>query len=56
LLNLLEGVMADLRAAQPEKPTLRDEINRLKGEQGDPGPVQHATTAAGRSLLGTGTP
>jgi hypothetical protein len=36
LLNLLEGVMADLRAAQAENQRLRDEINRLKGEQGVP--------------------
>src|SRR5215470_2955335 len=36
LLNLLEDVMADLRAAQAENQHLRDEINRLKGEQGRP--------------------
>ena len=36
LLNVLEGVMADLRAAQAENQRLRDEINRLKGEQGAP--------------------
>ena len=36
LLNVLEGVMADLRAAQAENQRLRDEINRLKGEQGTP--------------------
>jgi len=36
LLNLLEDVMADLRAAQAENQRLRDEINRLKGEQGRP--------------------
>ena len=36
LLNLLEDVMADLRAAQAEIQRLRDEINRLKGEQGQP--------------------
>jgi hypothetical protein len=36
LLNLLEAVMADLRAAQVENQRLRDEINRLKGEQGRP--------------------
>src|SRR6266571_4104785 len=34
LLNLLEDVMADLRVAQAENQRLRDEINRLKGEQG----------------------
>jgi hypothetical protein len=36
LLNVLEEVMADLRAAQAENQRLRDEINRLKGEQGRP--------------------
>ena len=36
LLNLLEDVMADLRGAQAENQRLRDEINRLKGEQGRP--------------------
>ena len=36
LLNLLEDVRADLRAAQAENQHLRDEINRLKGEQGMP--------------------
>src|SRR6266705_1669147 len=36
LLNVLEAVMADLRAAQAENQRLRDEINRLKGEQGTP--------------------
>src|SRR5216683_3170495 len=36
LLNLLEDVMADLRVAQAENQRLRDEINRLKGEQGTP--------------------
>jgi hypothetical protein len=36
LLNGLEGVMAALRAAQAENQRLRDEINRLKGEQGTP--------------------
>jgi hypothetical protein len=36
LLNLLEEVMADLRGAQAENQRLRDEINRLKGEQGRP--------------------
>jgi hypothetical protein len=36
LRNLLEAVMADLRAAQVENQRLRDEINRLKGEQGRP--------------------
>ena len=36
LLNVLEEVMADLRAAQAENQRLRDELNRLKGEQGAP--------------------
>jgi transposase IS66 family protein len=36
LLNLLEDLSADLRAAQEENQRLRDEINRLKGEQGKP--------------------
>ena len=36
LLNVLEDVMAALRAAQAENQRLRDEINRLKGEQGRP--------------------
>jgi hypothetical protein len=36
LLNVLEDVMAAPRAAQAENQRLRDEINRLKGEQGVP--------------------
>ena len=36
LLNLIEDVSADLRAAQAEIQRLRDENNRLKGEQGKP--------------------
>ncbi len=36
LLNIIETVTADLRAAQTENQRLRDEINRLKGEQGQP--------------------
>jgi len=36
LLNLLEEVTADLRAAQAEIQRQRDEIARLKGEQGKP--------------------
>jgi hypothetical protein len=36
LLNLVEAVTDDLRAAQREIQRLRDEVNRLKGEQGKP--------------------
>jgi DNA replication initiation complex subunit (GINS family) len=36
LLNLIEELSADLRDAQAEMQRLRDEINRLKGEQGKP--------------------
>ncbi len=36
LLNLIETLAADLRAAQAEIQRLRDEVNRLKGEQGKP--------------------
>ncbi len=36
LLNLIETLAADLRAAQTENQRLRDENNRLKGEQGQP--------------------
>ena len=36
LLNLLEDVTADLRAAHAEIQRLHDELNRLKGEQGQP--------------------
>jgi len=36
LLNLLEEVMSALRESQAENQRLRDEINRLKGEQGKP--------------------
>jgi len=36
LLNLIEAVTTDLRDAQAENQRLRDEINRLKGEQGKP--------------------
>jgi hypothetical protein len=41
LLNRLEDVMADLRAAQAENQHLRNEINRLKGEQGTPKSKAH---------------
>lgn len=36
LLNLIETVSSELRAAQAENQRLRDEINRLKGEHGKP--------------------
>jgi len=36
LLNLVEKLSADLREAQIEIQRLRDEVNRLKGEQGKP--------------------
>lgn len=36
LLNLFEKQAVDLRALQEENQALRDEINRLKGEQGKP--------------------
>jgi sRNA-binding protein len=36
LLNLIEDLTADLREAQAEIQRQRDEINRLKGEQGKP--------------------
>jgi len=36
LLNLLEDVMADLRAAQAENQRLRDEINRRKEGRAHP--------------------
>jgi hypothetical protein len=41
LLNVLEEVMADLRAAQAEDQRVRDELNRLKGEQGAPAIKPH---------------
>ena len=36
LLNLIEDLSADLRDAQAQNQRLRDEINRMKGEQGKP--------------------
>jgi Transposase IS66 family len=36
LLNLIEALSGDLRTAQADNQRLRDEINRLKGEQGQP--------------------
>ena len=53
--NLLEDVRADLRAAQADIQRLRNEINRLKGEQGPHDQAQHAATAPQGPLLGTGT-
>lgn len=44
LLNIIETVTADLRVAQAENQRLRDEINRLKGEQGQP-PIKPNTLA-----------
>lgn len=44
LLNLLEDVMADLRVAQAEIQRLRDENNRLKGEQSKPNIKPSGTT------------
>ena len=37
LLNLVEKLSADIRVLREENQLLRDEINRLKGEQGKPG-------------------
>lgn len=45
LLNLIEQVSADLREAQVENQRLRDEINRLKGEQGRPKTKPNAAAA-----------
>jgi cell division septum initiation protein DivIVA len=36
LLNLVEKLTADLHDLQVENQRLRDEVNRLKGEQGKP--------------------
>ena len=36
LLNLIEGLSAERREAQPENQRLRDGIARLKGEKGKP--------------------
>jgi hypothetical protein len=36
LLNVIEGLSADLREARAEIQRLRDEVNRLKGEEGQP--------------------
>ncbi len=45
LLNIIETVTADLRTAQAENQRLRDEIARLKGEQGQP-PIKPNTPSA----------
>jgi hypothetical protein len=46
LLNLIEDQAADLRTAQEEIQRLRDEINRLKGEQGKPDVKPNASQSA----------
>ena len=46
LLNLVEKLSADLRDAQAEIQRLRDEVNRLKGEQGKP-KIKGNTSKAG---------
>ena len=51
LLNVLEEVMVDLRAAQADHQRLRDELNRLKGEQG--APTIKANTPAAQKDQGT---
>jgi hypothetical protein len=48
LLNLIEDLSADLRDAQAEIQHLRDENNRLKGEQGKPN-IQASKTKPVRS-------
>ena len=48
LLNLIETVSADLHAAQAEIQRLRDEITRLKGEQGPP-PTKPKPSSAARA-------
>lgn len=44
LLNLVERLSADLREAQQENQRLRDEIARLKGEQGKPQIKPHTSS------------
>ena len=45
LFNRLEDVMSDLQAARVEMQRLRDEIARLKGEQGQPTIKPHTAPA-----------
>src|SRR5687768_1912361 len=45
VLHLLADVTADLRDAQVESQRLRDEHNRLKGEQGKPTIKAHRPTS-----------
>jgi hypothetical protein len=49
LLNLVEKLMADLREAWAEIQRLRDELNRLKGEQGKPDIKPNRTASPGTS-------
>ncbi len=56
LLNLVEKLSADLRDAQVEIQRLRDEVNRLKGEQGKPKIKGNTSkTASDRSFIGKRT-
>ena len=55
LLYLVEKLSLDLRDAQSEIQRLRDEVNRLKGEQGLPKIKEYAQAAAKRSLFGKRT-
>ena len=48
LLNLVEQLSADLRNTQAEVQRLRDEVNRLKGEQGKPNVKGNIAKAAAR--------
>ena len=50
LCNLLEDVRADLRAAQAEIQRLRNEITRLKGEQGQPTSTPHTSPPPRKDL------
>src|SRR5712691_5742411 len=52
LLNVLEDVMADLRAAQAENQRLRDEINRLKGGSTGRRPGRNAVKQTASLLTG----